>query len=144
MKRFANFVGIFPFSGKLALRPLATKIIQSDTLLSRRGSYIKLMVLLTFYTALHLIQFFMGVELIPMNVPVWVMLAGVTYALVNASVVLAQGYLGYRMTRYFLLQPLAKSASRRKYEYSGTDSAFMCLFTLVGQLSFCFIYVIYT
>ena len=142
MKRFAKLIGMFPFCGKLTIRPFVFGIYQSTTGGGRWKNYAALMVVLLLFILLHGLQAKMGVEALNFSAPIWVRGVAGLYALINACVVLTQIHLVFRATYFSLAKPLAKE-KRVYYCHSEAEKLKMIVITLGGQIVFLLIYILY-
>lgn len=133
MRWFIRFVNSLPLAGKAGIRPQVFLFYQSTTKEGRRWYYAMTMALLVFLIVVHAVQALMGFQLaVLFHCPVWARMVGGIYAIVNASVILAQGHLAFRVTR-FLLRGTYPRRPRRYDGYSSSELLKMGVVTVVGQ-----------
>ncbi len=135
MKGFAKFIAKLPLMGKLTIRPLVFGVYQSTNTTERANRYLWFMVVLVLYLLLHAVQAIIGINALGFNSPVWVKVICALYAFINACVVLAQFYLGYRVTRFNLGNTYPRT--ERSYDdHSDTEVLIMKIVTIGGQTVF--------
>lgn len=133
MKKFARLIGRLPFCGKLAIQPLTFKLYESMTVKERKHNYLKLCALLVIFILCHVSQVRMGFNGWSFNAPIPFKIASALYAIINASVVLTQIYLTYRVSRFFFCSPLPRA--KREYAlYPPKEVLLMLLVTYGGQI----------
>ena len=140
MKSCAQLVGKLPFAGKITLRPFIFGLYLSTTKERRRTAWLNLLALLIIFSLGHGKQVRMGIKICEYGVPVWVRAIGALYAMINASVILTQVYLAYRITRFYFRGPLPRM-DRTYVEYSAAQTMTMTAVTLGGQILFGALYL---
>jgi hypothetical protein len=142
MKKFAKFVGKFPFAGKMSIRPLIFNLYQTTSETERRHTFLCLMGLLVVFIFFHALQARMGIQALKFESPNWAKLIFALYAIINISVVITQIYLCYRAIRFYVLAVFPQR--KRGYnDYPAKESIKMVIVTLSGQFIFLSFYFLY-
>ncbi|NTW13930.1 MAG: hypothetical protein HGA31_02770 [Candidatus Moranbacteria bacterium] len=142
MTSFTKFIGKLPFSGKLAIRPLAYRFYLSTTSSERKRSYLALLALLAFYVLTHAVQAEMGTEILRQDSPIWAKVIAGIYAVVNTCVTLTQIHLCLRATHYLFLGHYPR-IQRSVPEWSDAETKRMVSVTFIGQAIFLVVYILF-
>ena len=143
MRSFVRFVNRLPLAGKLAIRPFIFSLYQSTTKKERRRRYLSVLILFGFLFCTHVYQAWSGFRVFSFNAPIWAKAIGGLYALVNASVVVAQVSLLIRATRFFWKGAFPRTKYRQCRLFSSSEALTMMVVTLGGQIVFGLTYFAY-
>lgn len=107
--------------------------------MTRRFSYLGVVVLLSYFVYAHTSQAWDGLQVLGFNAPIWAKAIGGLYALVNASVVVAQVSLLIRATRFFWKAPFPRT-TRKSPLYTLSEFLLVSAVTIGGQAVFWSVY----
>jgi hypothetical protein len=143
MKSFTRFVGRLPFSGKLLIRQFVFGLYRSTTKTERRRKYLSLVILLSIYVPVHVLQAVLGIQALDFNAPIWVKVFMSLYALINISVVLVQISLGFRATKFCFRGLYSQTKKKYNHVLSTSERRTIQLVTGGGQITFVVLYALY-
>ena len=140
MKKFARFVGRFPFAGKLAIRPLVFLFYESRTRAQCRFRYSVVATFILVFAMMHEAQIRSGWRLLQAADLFLIKAFSFLYVFANVCSVIVQFYLTWRMTRFLMVGSFPRRKKALVRLYSMAEAGVMLTVTLGVQFFFIFLY----
>ncbi len=135
VRRFTGWVGKWPLAGKVVIKPLVFNVYCSRSEGERRENFCFCVVVLGFLILAHGYQAWLGYNALNFDAPIWAKVISAGYLAINASVVVAQIDVLYRVIKYFTKGVYLRG--RKSYrEYTAEEKRWMMGITLGGQIIF--------
>lgn len=135
MRKLVRLVGAAPLAGKAAIHPTMFSVYLSTTKKKRCFAYVRLLLLIIIMIFGHGYQVLLGLYVMSYAGVLWMQIAGVIYAAVNATVIVTHIYYVYMATRVLMSGRYPKR-QRSAPELSDRSIVTSMCFTFTCQIIF--------